>query len=41
MFGGEGFEWVYDESRNPGLEEHVMRPAGGYYISIVLPVKKK
>lgn len=41
VFQSEGFEWAYDESRHPGLEEHNERPEGGYNISIVLPVKKK
>lgn len=36
-----GFEWEYDMSRHPGLEEHIARPEGGYIIPIVLPVKKK
>lgn len=41
VMGKKDFEWVYDDSRHPGLEEHVERPEGGYLISIVLPVKKK
>jgi len=35
------WEWEYDESRHPGLEEHIERAGGGYIIPVMLPVKKK
>jgi len=41
VLGDADFEWEYDMSRHPGLEEHIARPDGGFIIPIVLPVKKK
>lgn len=37
------FEWEYDTSRHPGLEEHIARGDGkdAYYIPILIPVKKR
>lgn len=35
------WEWQYDESRPPGLEEHIETADGGFIIPILLPVKKK
>ena len=37
------FEWEYDNSRHPGLEEHIARGDGkdAYYIPILIPVKKR
>lgn len=39
----EQFEWEYDNSRHPGLEEHIERADGkdAYFIPILIPVKKK
>lgn len=39
----EQFEWEYDHSRHPGLEEHIERADGkdAYFIPILIPVKKK
>ena len=34
--------WEYDGSRGcVGLEEHIVRPGGGYHISVMLPVREK
>ena len=36
------WEWEYDRSRHPGLEEHVRRGDGeGYRIAVTLPVKRR
>jgi len=37
----EEWGWVYDDDRNPGLEEHIERAEGGVIIPILFPVKKK
>lgn len=39
----EQFEWEYDMSRHPGLEEHIERADGkdAYFIPILIPVKNK
>lgn len=41
VLGDADFEWEYDDSRHPGMEEHIAIPGGGFLIPIVLPVKKK
>lgn len=43
LLADDKFEWEYDNSRNPGLEEHIARGDGKdfYYIPILIPVKKR